>query len=200
MKQRGLCFALVFMLVLFCTSCSSSSVKAKAEKPVNAAEEMKAPAEEKEFQTEDGLFCITADERWEDAGDELEIEDASLALSQNGEAWIALISEYRWNFPIEFSDYNSMVLKQMKDHISHDEAGETEAVSLGDYEAFRTNVTGNVEGENQVYRIYCVQAGEYYVQLICWCSEERQNVFEGEFDRIAQSLLPAAEADTDETV
>lgn len=190
MKKRGLCLALALMLVLICTSCSSSSVKAKAEKPsVSASQETEAPAKEKEFETEDGLLCITADESWSKAGDELEIEDASLVLSKKGGARMALISEYQWNFPIELAEYNRMVLRQMKDHISGDEAGETEAISLGEYEAFRTDITGSVEGAKQAYRIYCIHAGEYYVQLICWCPKDRQKAFSPEFNRIAKTLL-----------
>lgn len=199
MKKRGLCLALILILALSCASCSSSSVKAKAEKPsASAARQTEEPAAEKEFETEEGLFSITADETWSKAGEKLSIEDASLVLAQKGGARIALISEYRWNFPIELADYNRMVLKQMKDHIKGDEAGETEEVSLGEYEAFRTDITGAVGEENQAYRVYCVHAGEYYVQLIGWCPANRQKAFGPEFDRIAETLLLTDDKDGEE--
>lgn len=194
MKNRGLCFALAFMLMLFGTSCSSSSAKAQAKGAAEAGATKEIPAAEKSFETTDQLLHITADEDWEDAENLLNIEDASLAVSRNGAAYIAIISEYRWNFPIGLEDYNDMVMKQIKDHVDNDKAGESERISIGDYDAFCTRITGLVGKENQAYRIYCVQAGDYYIQMICWCPIEREKAFGVEFDRIAHTLQLAENA------
>lgn len=200
MKKRGLCFALVFLLALFCASCSSS-VKAQEEDHPAARAEQQAPAAERVFETEDGLLQVTADESWEQPREDLGIQDASLTLSKGGDAYMALISEYRWNFPMDLAGYSDMVLKQMKDHISRDEAGKTEEISLGEYEALRTDVTGYVgeEEEHQAYRICCAQAGDCYVQLIFWCPADKREDFGEEFDRIAESLLLTQDAAAEET-
>lgn len=186
MKQRGLCLIVAVILALSFTSCSASS--AKEQSGDKMGKEAAAPIVEQSFQTDDGQFAITADKSWQTAGEDLNIQDASLALSKDGEAYIALISEYRWNFPIDLIDYNRMVVKQIRDHVDQDEAEESEAVSIGSYEAFSTKVTGTVEGDRQAYWIYCIQAGDSYIQMILWCNGEKQDAFGEEFERIAGSL------------
>lgn len=186
MKKRGLYFVLAIILALSFTSCSVSSAK---EQPDDKKPEKTAvPAAEQSFQTSDGRFSLTADDTWQQAGEELNIQDASLVLTKSGEGYIALISEYRWNFPIDLAEYNRMAVKQIRDHVDQDEAGQSEAISLGNYEAFRTTITGTVEGSSQAYWLYCLQAGDAYIQLLLWCNEEKQEAFGEEFDRIAGSL------------
>lgn len=186
MKKRGLYLILAVILALSFTSCSISSAKEQPDH--EKAEKTAAPAAEQTFQTSDGQFSITADDSWKQAGEELNIQDASLALSKRGEGYIALISEERWNFPIDLAEYNRMAVKQIRDHVDQDETGQSEAISLGNYEAFRTTITGIVEGSSQAYWLYCLQAGDSYIQLVFWCNGEGQEAFGEEFDRIAGSL------------
>lgn len=197
MKQRGLYLVLAVILALSFTSCSISSAKEQPDD--KKAEKSAAPAAEQTFQTSDGQFAITTDDTWQQAEEDLNIQDASLVLSKNAQGYMAFISEYRWNFSIDLAEYNRMAVKQIRDHVDQDKTGESEAVSLGNYEAYRTTIAGTVEGSNQAYWIYCAQAGDFYLQMILWCDGENREAFEEEFDRIAGSLQQSADAESDGT-
>lgn len=190
MKKKGLCFILAALLCLSFAACDTSSSSQKGEEN-KAAEETRQPVKEKVFKTSDQMFQITADEDWTDTDESLNIQDAVLTVSKGAEGYIALISEYKYNFSTDLSGYNKMVVKHMEKSVAEDSSSESETLKLGNYDAFKTTMTGLVEGEAETYEIYCAETDNYYVQLICWSASEKQDEFAVEFDKIAHSLQPA---------
>lgn len=192
MKRSFLYLLLAIVLSLTLTACQTS----RSDKPEerSAKETTESAAQEKVFKSSDELFQLTADDTWKNASKILDIEDASIAIGKNDQAYITLISEYRYNFADELSGYHELVVKNMQDHIDKDETGETEELRLGDHDAFKTEITGKVDGEESAYVIYCVEIEDYYVQVICWSGTSDQEKFAAEFDKIARSLMSRSEA------
>lgn len=171
-------------------ACSAAEENEDAKEAATASEATLAPAKEKVFQTSDERFELTADENWTDAEKLLEIEDATLSISKNAEGYIALISESRYNFSDKLSGYNKMVKKHMENNIDQEETGETEKIKLGKYDAYKTIITGQVDGVAQTYQIYCTEINDRYIQLICWSLDSSGSELSKEFDKIAQTLSP----------
>lgn len=196
MKRTVGCLILTLLLCLSLAACQTSEKKTQED---TAAKET-TQAAEKNFKTNDDLFQITADANWKNARKSLDIEDASLAISKNDEAYIALVSEYKYNFSTveDLSDYNDMVIKHMENNIDQDETSETEELKLGDYDARKTEITGEVEETDCIYIVYCVETDEHYAQLICWSSAESPNEYISEFDKIARSLTDVQEDSEEE--
>ena len=199
MKRVFLCMALVFVLCFSLAACSISGEKDSAKE--TAAETTEAPAKEKVFESDNELFCIKADENWKDAQKRLEIEDATLSISKNQEAYIALISEYKYNFPSQdgLSGYNELVIKNMEKNVDNEETGKSEKLQIDDYDAYRTVMTGQVEKQNTAYIIYCVEMDDYYVQLVCWNIGNNSDKYGTEFDKIARTLCFAWDMEKEET-
>lgn len=217
MRKKVFCLALAVALCLSFAACTAAS---EPEEPAESAAEpsTEAPVADKVFQTSDGLFQITADENWgevEDAEAALGIQDAVLVLSKElkasgaaealetaetaentenaepAECYIALISEYKYNFSGGLSDYNRLVVKHMEKNVDEEKTGESEELKLGDYDAYKTVMSGKVEGTDAAYAIYCAEVNSYYIQLICWSPAASQDELAAEFDKIARSLQPA---------
>lgn len=192
MKRSFLCLLLAVFLSLTFTACQTSQDQKQEER--SAKETTEPVAEEKTFKSSDELFQLTADDTWSNVAKTLGIEDASLAIGKNDEAYIALISEYRYNFADGLSGYQELVVKNMQNHIDEDETGETEELRLGSHEALKTEITGKVDEEESTYVIYCVEVEDYYVQIICWSKADEQEKFAAEFDKIVRSLMSQSEA------
>lgn len=190
MKKKFLCLALVFLLCLAFAACGTAKNKETKETTTQTTE---AAVKEKVFKTSDDKFQLTADEDWKEASDLLEIDDAALSLAKKAEGYIALISEYKYNFSNGLSGYNNLVIRHMQKNIEKDESSEPEKIKLGDYEAYKTTMTGEVEGVAQAYSIYCAEIGDNYIQLICWSKENGQKEFSREFDKIAKTLSEVKE-------
>lgn len=192
MKRSFLYLLLAIILSLTFTACQASQSDKSEER--SAKETTEPTAQEKIFKSSDELFQLTADDTWKNARKALDIEDASLAIGKNNEAYIVLINEYRYNFSDGLSGYHELVVKNMQDHIDKDETGETEELRLGDHDALKTEITGMVDGEESAYVIYCAEIEDYYVQVICWSGTSDQEKFAAEFDKIARSLMSQSEA------
>lgn len=191
MRRKVLSLTLILILCMVFTACSGPSDRGKDQIAETEATEPKAV--EKVFTSDDGQFCITADEDWEDAEDVLQIQDAVLAISKNAEGYITLISENKYNFSQELSGYNKLVVKHMEKNVDQETASEPEQVKLGEYDAYKTIMSGKVDDLEVVYVIYCAEVDDSYVQLICWSLKKAQDKFAAEFDSIAQSLSSAEE-------
>lgn len=202
MRKKVLCFALAVVLCLSFAACTAASEPEEPEE--NAAEpSTEAPVADKVFQTSDELFQITADENWEemeDAEESLGIQDAVLVISRELKAstaaektngYIALINEYKYNFSDGLSGYNRLVVKHMEKNVDEEKTDESEELKLGDYDAYKTVMSGKVEGIDLTYVIYCAEVDSYYTQLICWSPDVSQDELAAEFDKIARSLQPA---------
>lgn len=192
MKRSFLYLLLAIVLSLTLTACQASQSDKPEER--SAKETTEPAAQEKIFKSSDELFQLTADDTWKNTAKTLDIEDASIAIGKNDQAYITLISEYRYNFADGLSGYHEMVVKNMQDHIDEDKTGEEEELRLGDHDAFKTEITGKVDGEESTYVIYCVEIEDYYVQVICWSGTDDQEKFAAEFDKIARSLMSRSEA------
>lgn len=190
-KRTALCLVLALTLCLFLAACQSSPENKQGDEAVK--ETTQEAAAEKTFKSEDELFQLTADEDWKNARSALGIEDASLAISKNGEAYIALISEYKYNFSNVdgLSGYNEMVIKHLENNIDEDKTSGTEELQLGDYDAYKTEIIGKVEGVDCIYIAYCLETDEYYAQLICWNTAKSQDKYAAEFDKIVRSFTGA---------
>lgn len=199
MKRTVACLVLVLMLCFSLAACQNSPESGQGDKA--AKETTQEAAAEKTFKSEDDLFQITADEEWKNARATLGIEDASLAISKNNEAYIALISEYKYNFSNveDLSGYNEMVIKHLENNIDEDKASETEEVKLGDYDACKTEITGKVGGADCIYTAYCLETDECYAQFICWSTAKSQDKYAAEFDKIARSLTSAKQGFEEES-
>lgn len=204
MKRRTWILFLILTVCLVLSSCSLPFENSGNTEPDKQSEQgiLQPSAKEKIFVSEDRLFCLTADESWEEAKNFLDIQDASLSLSKGSRNYIVLISEYKYNFSSEagLEGYNRLVIKNMERNVDEDEAGEVERIRLGDYDACRTVLTGKVEEQAMSYTIYCAEIEDYYVQLICWTTEEDVQAAEAAFDQIAQTLSVPEETETEEEV
>lgn len=188
MSRKILSLAAVLILCLSITACAGPSQENQAKDA--AVETTEAKAAPLDFKTEDGMLKITADENWSNAKETLGVEDAQLAVSRQDNAYIVLISEYKYNFAEGFSGFNELVIRHMEKSIDQDETSQTQALKLGEYDALKTTISGNVEGTDQTYEIYCAEINDRFVQLICWSSAKQQQKFAAEFDKIARSLSP----------
>lgn len=197
-KRSFLCLVLAVLLGLTLGACQTLR---EGTQKTQAVEETTEPAaKERIFRTSDALFQITADTSWKKARKALKLEDASLALAKGDSAYLALISEYRYNFADGLSGYQELVVKNMQDHIDEDVTSETEELRMNGHEALKTEIAGKVEGQAFTYVIYCVEVEDYYVQVICWSGTEAREEFAAEFDKIARSLMSESEASESEAM
>ncbi|MCB6994597.1 hypothetical protein LI177_14020 [bacterium 210820-DFI.6.37] len=217
MRKKVLCFVLAFALCLSFAACTAAS---EPEEPSESTEpSTEAPAKDKVFKTSDELFQITADENWSPAEESLNIEDAGLVLAKEAETadaqetsqpaeaseneksgetadgYIALISEYKYNFSEGLSGYNKLVVKHMEKNVDEEKTSQSEELKLGEHDAYKTVMSGKVEELEVTYAIYCAEVDSYYVQLICWSPDASQDKLAAEFDKIARSLRSAEETE-----
>jgi flagellar basal body-associated protein FliL len=197
---KSLAIIIIAVLVLSMSGCGGIHVKKASQDTDKARQEERTPVK-KVFVTSDKKYSLTADSDWKDVlAQQKNAENEMTLMLKDRQMYIAVVSKDKSRYDglirvREVTDYAEVVIEGMREDVEDFSGGTIKkGARISGFPCRTADCRLKRDGLSLAYRIYFLDTGTDYVELMLWSDSSVFRENQAYLDKIAGSFREPGES------